>query len=93
MADAPGQVICAQASRVLQAIRDHEGVVIRFTLSCSDPGIYTAIPHSQDAPLVVAHGGENDIARVLEGFVHWTKPLIVYGLYQDGLAEVWVSDQ
>jgi hypothetical protein len=86
-------VIRTQASKVQQAIRAHEGVVVRIELSCHNPDVFSATPCPQHAPLVVAHGDDDDFARVLEGFLYWTMPLTVYGLYQDGLAELWVPDQ
>jgi hypothetical protein len=88
-----GEVVRTQANRVLQELHKHEGVVIRFTLSCTDAGVYSAEPCPQQSPLVVAYGGVDDISTVFAGFIYWKVPIVVYGLFQDGLAEVWVAGQ
>ena len=86
-------VITQQAVRVMQSIRMHAGVVVKFELSCQSLDVFSAAPCKQQPPLVVAHGGAEVFAEVLAGFLHWSMPLTVYGLYQDGLAELWVADQ
>ncbi|MNG32974.1 hypothetical protein D3C84_1191100 [compost metagenome] len=68
-------------------------MVVRIELSCQDLDVFSAQPCDQQAPLVVAHGDCDTFARVLQGFTHWSRLLTVYGLYQDGLAELWVADE
>lgn len=93
MSDNHEQLIHLQAARIEHSLLQHEGVVVRFKLSCQDPDLFSATPCQHQAPLVVAHGGREDFEGVLEGFVHWRLPLTAYGLYQDGLAEFWIADQ
>lgn len=88
-----GEVVRTQAIRVLQYLHRNEGIVVRFILSCTDATVYSAMTYPQQSPLVVAHGCVDDIRGVLEGFIYWKVPILVYGLFQDGLAEVWIGAQ
>lgn len=54
----------------------------------------TAWPVSRrpaEVPMMTSDGGATDLARLLDAFSHWSRPVMLGTHYQGGLFEFWIE--